>query len=61
METRMNLGFSENGDGPTIDVVIPAHIYIYIFIYLCIYLFIIHTYGNFNRDDDDYYYYCYYY
>ena len=59
----MNLGFSENGDGPTIDVVIPAHIYIYtyLFIYLCIYLFIIHTYGNFNRDDDDYYYYCYYY
>ena len=24
----MNLGLSENGDRPTIDVVIPAHIYI---------------------------------
>ena len=37
----MNLGFSENGDGPTIDVVIPAHIYIYT--YLFMYLFIYYT------------------
>ena len=44
----MNLGLSENGDRPTIDVVIPAHIYI------------IQTYGNFNRDDDDDDYYYYY-